>query len=51
MSLLKANIAHNKDLVDSGNLEVLPLNFMEHQWSSELVQKASEADVVVAADG
>lgn len=52
MNLLKANIAHNKDLIGQGKTpSILPLDFMAETWSQELTHVVSSSDVVVVADG
>ncbi|XP_021968682.1 methyltransferase-like protein 22 [Folsomia candida] len=51
MNLLKANIAHNKDLIGQGKTpSILPLDFMAETWSQELTHVVSSSDVVVVAD-
>jgi len=50
LSLIEANLAHNKEFIKS-EVVIKPLDFMDLQWSPDLEQLVASSDVILAADG
>lgn len=49
LDLIRRNVSNNKNLIQS-ETTVLPLDFMDLNWSSVLMDKLKTVDVVIAAD-
>lgn len=50
LSLIETNIRLNSNLI-KGNVEVFELDFYKSNYSSELVARIEEANIIIAADG
>ncbi|XP_075225836.1 methyltransferase-like protein 22 isoform X2 [Lycorma delicatula] len=49
LDLITKNVSHNKELVKS-KFSVLPLDFCNLNWNSELTEKIQTIDIILAAD-
>lgn len=50
LDLIKLNAKYNSKLIKS-QFKVMPLDFMDTDWSQELKREINNVDVVIAADG
>lgn len=51
MRLIEANVKRNKRLMPKCQLNVMPMDFSDRNWSPELQSRVRDAEIILAADG